>query len=315
MSDLDDIIRITHYLYLISNKVNGKRYIGVTADPSHRKRQHFSGATNRLVNKAAKKYGKDNLTFEVLCCGSYEYIYDLEPKAIEFYDTDATTGHGYNIATGGIRPRYTNRGPVRSRSDDKPKYVSGFWFPNKRTALNSLGWGVGTYNSRERRDVLGDPTPQTIRSDDYAVYCTGFWFPNKRVCLRTINMKEATFYKRRKLGNLGDVCISVKGRVSGNPLYYRGFWFPDANLPVALYGVSKEYMLKNIANGKYEENQRLINPSITKCPVIDGVVYQSVQDAADILGCPVNTLRAKFYKQVDGYTYTYKTLEENKYVR
>lgn len=91
-----------HYLYKITNLVNGKLYIGVTNNPTQRKAQHFTKVKKeRPVNKAVKKYGKESFTFEVLCIGTRDYIYDLEQKAISAYNS-LVTGHGYNISVGGM---------------------------------------------------------------------------------------------------------------------------------------------------------------------------------------------------------------------
>lgn len=134
-----------HYLYKITNLVNNKLYIGVTKDPAARKKAHFSnraGINSRLVNKAFTKYGKNNLTFAVICVGSKDYIYDLEIQAIKLYNSDATDGHGYNICSGGLKGDSGNLGRKhQTKKDDVPTFVSGFWFPNKRTALKALGWG------------------------------------------------------------------------------------------------------------------------------------------------------------------------------
>lgn len=82
---------------------NGKSYIGITnTTVARRFRQHqyntTSGAADRAVNRALKKYGQD-VTCRELVRGSWEYVLALEPKAIAAY---ATFGRGgYNMTAGG----------------------------------------------------------------------------------------------------------------------------------------------------------------------------------------------------------------------
>jgi predicted GIY-YIG superfamily endonuclease len=64
------------YIYKITNKINGKIYIGKTNDPYQRMHSHLSvarnGATNSFyqdtgkynyIHRAITKYGEDNFSF------------------------------------------------------------------------------------------------------------------------------------------------------------------------------------------------------------------------------------------------------------
>ncbi|AMR57788.1 putative endonuclease [Pseudomonas phage vB_PsyM_KIL4] len=93
-----------NYLYKITNKVNGKTYIGITRDPDSRRKQHLvwkRQSSNSILKLAIDKYGKDAFEFEILVAGDLSYIKDLEIKAILAYDSLAGIGHGYNIHSGG----------------------------------------------------------------------------------------------------------------------------------------------------------------------------------------------------------------------
>lgn len=221
-----------HYLYKITNKVNGKLYIGVTKNPKHRKECHFSNvAEGRLVNNAVKKYGKDSLDFEIICTGEKSYIYDLEVKAILLYNSNATTGHGYNLCSGGIHGNSGNLGRKHEiRSDDVPTYVAGFWFPNKRTSLRSLNWGVGKYNGRKRLNILGETFTDFKKGPQSPTYVSGFWFPHKKKALEYLNISSSVYDQRRLKGLLGNVelpRISRQRTKSLKPIYYRNIWFPS----------------------------------------------------------------------------------------
>lgn len=165
-----------YYLYKIENKVNGKLYIGVTKDFDKRMKQHINSRKSQrsLLNKAILKYGQENFVFKVICIGYESYIYDLEVKAISKYNTLAKGGHGYNISVGGKGGEGTK---IQKRADDKPIYVKGFWFPNKRTCLEKMRVTSSTLHQRLVRGTAGDlqwlrPTSVLNR----AVYVAGFWF-------------------------------------------------------------------------------------------------------------------------------------------
>lgn len=54
-------------VYLISNNVNGKCYVGSTIHLDQRRKQHFSRlAHNKHLQNAYNKYGKEAFEFEVL---------------------------------------------------------------------------------------------------------------------------------------------------------------------------------------------------------------------------------------------------------
>lgn len=91
------------YLYLITNTVNDKKYIGITNNPKKRWSAHKNNQNpNMAIAKAIQKYGADNFNFQILLSGiSIEQIDDLEIKYIKEYHTHISEGKGYNISKGG----------------------------------------------------------------------------------------------------------------------------------------------------------------------------------------------------------------------
>jgi len=89
------------YLYLITNKVNGKLYIGITSQP--RKRFNYHGGKTKNDNMAIRysmvKYGRENFEFKVLMNGSRSYCAEMEKKAIISFSSKVPVG--YNISDGG----------------------------------------------------------------------------------------------------------------------------------------------------------------------------------------------------------------------
>jgi len=92
------------YIYLIENKINGKKYIGQTLknDINSRWKQHKNMCKNSLGNclyNAYKKYGIENFNFKILCI-----CFDIDTNRFEIdyikkYNT--IYPNGYNLQLGG----------------------------------------------------------------------------------------------------------------------------------------------------------------------------------------------------------------------
>jgi group I intron endonuclease len=106
-------------IYCITNKLNGKRYIGCSVDIERRWYAHCCGKDpNSAIYRAIKHYGKDNFTFEVImyCCqGWFPY---WECHLIGKYNTIAP--HGYNLCDGGLGT-YTRTEEWRKRASLRNK--------------------------------------------------------------------------------------------------------------------------------------------------------------------------------------------------
>lgn len=87
-----------YYIYITTNLINGKRYIG----------QHYGEiedsymGSGNILKKAIKKYGKDNFKKEILeICTSYEQMNNAERKWISYYNA-VYSNKFYNVAEGGF---------------------------------------------------------------------------------------------------------------------------------------------------------------------------------------------------------------------
>jgi group I intron endonuclease len=93
-------------IYLITNNVNGHRYVGQTIQPvGYRWKQHLrdSRTLKYPLYRAILKYGKDNFSITVLkTTDDLSQLDTLEEKYIKKYKsfTDWKLG-GYNLTTGG----------------------------------------------------------------------------------------------------------------------------------------------------------------------------------------------------------------------
>ena len=86
-------------IYKITNKLNGKVYIGQSRDIDARWRQHINAKDNFAIHNAIKKYGKENFKFEVLLECPAEMLNVWERDMIALYD--CMSPYGYNLTEGG----------------------------------------------------------------------------------------------------------------------------------------------------------------------------------------------------------------------
>lgn len=113
------------FLYCLTNRFNGKRYIGVTTmSLSARWKAHVGFAqrfvTNTLLAKAIRKYGKDAFVMEMMdslpLCSTLPELFALERAAIKREGTKAP--RGYNLTDGGegtIGYKYTEEQRAKMR--------------------------------------------------------------------------------------------------------------------------------------------------------------------------------------------------------
>lgn len=88
-------------IYIVTNKSNGKQYIGITKDTKRRWNQHLSAnGSSPALHAAIKKHGKKGFVFSHICNAfDFESACDLERLLIQ--ERNTKTPHGYNLTDGG----------------------------------------------------------------------------------------------------------------------------------------------------------------------------------------------------------------------
>lgn len=118
-------------LYKITNRVNGKLYIGITKLAlEHRWKTHVGNSQNPKypLQRAIKKYGSENFSIELICeSHDRKIISSLEEPTILLYNSRE---NGYNVAKGGYG------GDLGPEAREKAKQTISAWTPEQKKALS-----------------------------------------------------------------------------------------------------------------------------------------------------------------------------------
>lgn len=101
-------------VYLITNKINGKMYVGQTTYSLEKRwKEHCFAKLSRkhVIHKAIEKYGKDNFEIKELAKAYFnEALDDLETYYIKKYNT--IQPNGYNLESGGNKNKKLHKSTI-----------------------------------------------------------------------------------------------------------------------------------------------------------------------------------------------------------
>lgn len=191
-----------YYVYVHTNKVNGKRYVGVTSmKPEDRWKNGNGYPHNQYFTRAIKKYGwNEGFTHEIVAEDlSLEAAYQMEKDLIAQYD--CINPNGYNATSGGeIGKEYSEE--LRQRLSEiitekmntpevKAKMAEFFasrdyWGENnpnygnhKLAGENNPNWGKHPSEETRKKmsDIHSNPSDETRKklSDAAKARCTDEW--------------------------------------------------------------------------------------------------------------------------------------------
>lgn len=86
-------------IYMITNKINQKIYIGQSNDIERRWSEHKRSKDNCIIHKAIRKYGADNFELSVVKECTLSDLSELEIYYIKYYNS--IFPNGYNMTMGG----------------------------------------------------------------------------------------------------------------------------------------------------------------------------------------------------------------------
>jgi group I intron endonuclease len=129
-------------VYIVTNKANGKQYVGIAKDLKRRWRQHISAnGSAPALHAAMKKYGKDGFIFSHICDAfDFEAACDLERMLIQQHNTKSP--YGYNLTDGGdgVVGRALTQEEIQHRREFMLSY-SASMTAEERSA--KFGWAKG----------------------------------------------------------------------------------------------------------------------------------------------------------------------------
>lgn len=145
------------YIYLVTNRINGKQYVG---------QHHYDGegmdasykGSGVLLRQAYKKYGVENFTIEVIEYCSDSCLDSLEVKYISDYNTK--TPNGYNLTDGGggcVGKKYTDEQIENMRiAQNRPEVKA------KKSEL-----ATGRVKSEDTKKKLSDKAKERYKNEEY----------------------------------------------------------------------------------------------------------------------------------------------------
>lgn len=284
------------YLYKITNKLNDKVYIGVTKNLKSRWNSHRSSKSScTKLRNAMCFYGRDNFEITPLCLGPREYILELEVSLIRAYNSVES---GYNLIIGdpgnggaelgdeqkakisaGLVEFYKHNtawnsgGITLQPKKPDPIYMSGFWFPNQRTGLASLGINIKTFYRRNMQGTLGDTIHyrKDSRRPLNPIYVGGIWFPCIKCSSVALGISTAGIYKRLRDGFIEEISEHV---------------------------VRGKFGTANHMNGRIGDLHHR-----SRAIVVDGVKYGSIREAARLTNYTLKMLHKELKRDVDNIYY------------
>ena len=127
-----DTVKNVRGIYKVTNKINGKVYIGQSVDIGRRWREHMTTKDDIYFHKAIQKYGVENFEWEVIEQCKKKDLDEREIYWIEYYDS---FNKGYNCTKGGDgnsgegNPNW--KGGVSSDEDYYRQYSKQWYEVNK----------------------------------------------------------------------------------------------------------------------------------------------------------------------------------------
>lgn len=212
-------------IYKITNKIDGKIYIGQTLnkDPWKRIKKHLIIRKIRpsYISKAINHHGKENFTFEIICSAfDQSGLNDLEQHFISYYNSLAP--NGYNFASGGKAMGHLHEETKKKIGNKAKTYYNNHEHPFKgkkfsKDHLESLSKARKGFDSPRRKEARKKAIEKQMLK------------------IKAINIKtkeEITFNSIAECArslNLDQTCVSRASRGSSRNSQHKGWIFERAD--------------------------------------------------------------------------------------
>ena len=191
------------YIYLWTNKINGKQYVGQTINLEQREYQHIHMNVDTLIHKAITKYGENNFERVVLDVALNEN--ELNEKEMYWINTLDTYKNGYNSTLGG-----------KGISVETNKHHN---FTNKYYAIqdvfgNFYGCFEGVCNTAKNLSYLSD-NELTFKQCSSAIEgrnkgVISFDTPYDKFIITNITSDDYILYSKAQINPVNDIFLSSK---------------------------------------------------------------------------------------------------------
>lgn len=171
-----------YYVYIATNKVNKKKYIGVTNNFKRRLSEHKRAEYD--FGKALKEEGIESFYFELLEFETADEAYDFEGLAVTI--EEANSDKYYNMMPGGV-----------------PSGFYGDYNPMRRTIVKDNHPSLFTKDNNPMNDP--DSKQKMIESQDRKSVLVGtVIYPGVREAARQLGMSRQKLIHRIKSNNFPD---------------------------------------------------------------------------------------------------------------
>ena len=154
-------------IYMWTNKVNGKRYVGKChGNVKYRRQRHLKPSSRCVALKnAIAKYGEKNFTFEIIVDGVFDdFLNDYEIYYIKHYNT--VSPNGYNLTMGGEGGKKSDE-TKRKMSESKKR--QGIKPPSR---AGCVAWNRGIPIPEEQKRKISDSKKHPMRDTVKSFYLT-----------------------------------------------------------------------------------------------------------------------------------------------
>ena len=215
---------MAYSVYMHTNKINGKRYIGITSQANVKTRWHsgYGYKQQRRFYSAIKHYGWDGFEHEVLIEGLTKE--EAEAKEVELIAKFNTTApeYGYNMENGGHVNKYTEEqrkqmslahigkkasNETRKRISESHKGLSAAWLTGRKASKTTREKMSASKNG------TGNPRARAVIQLDM----------DGNVLNRFETMNDAArFINQRSTSHISRCCAGLRNKAYGFRWAYAG---------------------------------------------------------------------------------------------
>lgn len=223
----------TFFVYMHTNKINSKVYIGITRQEPTRRWAKGNGYRDSYFYNAIKKYGWDNFEHVILYEGlSKEDACRKEKELISHYDS-TNRDKGYNIASGGDVNIFEHK-----------KGQESYWYgkhhtleSKKKISENNAKWLLGKKRNRElvekiRVSIINSPNRKKLK--------------RRIICIDDNNIYDSIQQASKTIFGSNNHRHAIKNVCEGIYQGHNGYHFRyiDDNNQIIIPSINKEFKRK-----------------------------------------------------------------------